>query len=196
MTNSSDIVNGYPNTFDYGIQKQSTNNHLYTYMLSEKNKASQLMLSPANVDNNETLMTLPSGYTAKNAKQLPFVVSYGPDGHLLQSTFINKRMAFTSRPKFSLSTTNSNTWYELAVGHYIPNNCNMFSCLVEIITSAGFTAQFSASNSGSAPRVISNSSASKYSVNTMLPCSNGKIYIKSSVNSRISITIMGFNVNL
>lgn len=196
MTNSSDIVNGYPNTFDYGIQKQSTNNHLYTYMLSEKNKASQLMLSPANVDNNETLITLPSGYTAKNAKQLPFVVSYGPDGHLLQSTFINKRMAFTSRPKFSLSATNSNTWYELAVGHYIPNNCNMFSCLVEIITSAGFTAQFSASNSGSAPRVISNSSASKYSVNTMLPCSNGKIYIKSSVNSRISITIMGFNVNL
>lgn len=197
MSLSNDIFNAYPNTFDYGIQKQSSSNHLYTYLLSEKNKSSQLMLSPANIDNNESLILLPSGYAAKNAKQLPFIVSYGPDGHLLQSTFVNKRMAFTNRPKYTTLISSTATWHELSIGHHVPANSNMVSCLVEVISSAGFVAQFSANSNGSSPRIISNSGSSKYSVNTMLPCSNGKIYIRCNVNNaKISVTLMGYNVNL
>jgi hypothetical protein len=150
---SHDIYYGAPNIFSsYFIQKPTRNNSLYTYIASATNKSQQIVLSTANTNAGETLVSLPVGYTA--VKQLPYVFTYNIDGNLHRVVITNKKLRYIYKPRITIFTPNASTWYPVDLSHFIPSHITSIECSVSPLTGSSMLAYLSANSNGANARTV------------------------------------------
>jgi hypothetical protein len=154
-TTSQDVFYGSPNVFtSYYRQKPTSNNTLYTYIISSPGYNPQLMLSTANVSNGQSITTFPNNYNAYGLTQLPYTLTYSLDGNLHRLIIQNKKARYFYKPNFVIYTNSPSTWYTVDLNHYLPSSVSAVDLTVMPLTGQSMITYLSGYSNGVPARQV------------------------------------------
>jgi hypothetical protein len=191
ITDSTNVNKAIPLISNHARQSPTKNCHLYTYVQVTSNANTTLgniVLSTKNAN----LLETPG---LSNIKQIPYILTVGPDKTLIPVVYYNKKVIFKDKPQILITIPNTVTWYEVDLTHFVPTSINNVECTINSLSDNYETIVVSRDNTGSRSKTIV-SGAYKTGNTAIIPINNSKFYVNNSNYSmKLQVSLHSYLLN-